>query len=55
MVYCPQKPIIRVLVDRAGISENYMFSATAVRLRELSIAYNIPVHVKGIIQSDVYL
>ncbi|WP_431217389.1 SusC/RagA family TonB-linked outer membrane protein [Puia sp. P3] len=33
---------------RAGISEYYMYDATAVRLRELAIGYKIPVKVKGI-------
>jgi TonB-linked SusC/RagA family outer membrane protein len=33
---------------RAGISEFYMYDATAVRLRELAIGYNIPMHVSGI-------
>jgi hypothetical protein len=33
---------------RAGIGEYYMYDATAVRLREMSIAYNVPMHVKGI-------
>ena len=33
---------------RAGISEYYMYSATAIRLRELAIGYRIPLHVKGI-------
>ncbi len=41
--------------DRNGISENYMYSGTAVRLRELSIAYNIPTHVKGITNFSVSL
>jgi TonB-linked SusC/RagA family outer membrane protein len=40
---------------RAGISEYYMYDATAVRLRELSLAYNIPVHVKGISNLNVSL
>jgi TonB-linked SusC/RagA family outer membrane protein len=34
--------------DRNGISEYYMYSGTAVRLRELSLAYNVPLHVTGI-------
>jgi len=33
---------------RAGISEYYMYDATAVRLRELSLGYKLPVHLKGI-------
>ncbi len=33
---------------RAGISEYYMYDATAVRVRELALGYNIPVRVKGI-------
>jgi len=41
--------------DRNGISENYMYSGTAVRLRELSLAYNIPVHAKGISNLSVSL
>jgi len=36
---------------RAGISEYYMYDATAVRLRELAVGYKLPLHVKGI--SDV--
>ncbi len=40
---------------RAGISENYMFDATAVRLRELSIAYTIPTHTKAISNLTVAL
>ena len=38
---------------RAGISECYMYDATAIRLRELAIGYKIPVHVRGI--SDLRL
>ncbi len=41
--------------DRNGISENYMYSGTAVRLRELSLAYNIPTHAKGISNLTVSL
>jgi TonB-linked SusC/RagA family outer membrane protein len=33
---------------RAGISEYYMYDATAVRLREMAIGYKLPVHLKGI-------
>lgn len=40
---------------RAGIGEYYMYDATEVRLRELSVAYNIPVHVKAISMLTVSL
>jgi hypothetical protein len=33
---------------RAGISEYYMYSATAIRMRELAVGYRLPIHVKGI-------
>ena len=36
---------------RAGITENYIFSATNVRLRELSLSYNLPVSNIKFIQS----
>ena len=35
--------------NRNGITENYMYSATAIRLREFAIGYKIPIHAKGII------
>ena len=40
---------------RAGFGEFYMYDATAVRLRELSIAYNVPLHSKGISNLTVSL
>jgi TonB-linked SusC/RagA family outer membrane protein len=40
---------------RAGISEYYMYDATNVRLRELSVAYNIPIHEKSISNLSVSL
>jgi len=40
---------------RAGISEYYMYDATAVRLRELAVGYKVPMHVKGITDMRVSL
>ena len=34
--------------NRNGISEYYMYDATAVRLREFSLTYKLPVQIKGI-------
>jgi len=44
----PAQAFYKGVGDRNGISEFYMYSATAVRLRELSIAYKIPAHVSWI-------
>lgn len=38
---------------RAGISEYYMYDATAIRLREFAVTYKIPAHIKGV--SDLRL
>ncbi|SCC57392.1 TonB-linked outer membrane protein, SusC/RagA family [Chitinophaga costaii] len=38
-----------------GISEYYMYDATAIRLRELSLRYNVPLHSKGISSLNISL
>lgn len=40
---------------RSGIGEYYMYDATAIRLRELSLGYSVPVKIKGIRSLDVSL
>src|SRR5260221_437161 len=44
----PAQAFYKGVGDRNRISEYYMYSATAVRLRELAIGYKIPAHVKWI-------
>lgn len=44
----PAQAFYQGVGGRAGISEYYMYDATAVRLRELALTYKIPVHAKGI-------
>ncbi len=51
----PAQAFYTVAGGRAGISEFYMYDATAIRLRELSLAYNVPLHVKGISNLTVSL
>lgn len=40
---------------RAGIGEFYLYDATAIRLRELSIGYTVPVKWKGVRELNVSL
>ncbi|MDF2193385.1 SusC/RagA family TonB-linked outer membrane protein [Paraflavitalea sp. CAU 1676] len=40
---------------RAGIGEFYMYDATAVRLREVSLGYNVPLKWKGVRSLNVSL
>ncbi len=40
---------------RAGIGEYYIYDATVVRLRELSLGYALPVHWKGVRELNVSL
>jgi hypothetical protein len=47
----PAQAFYQGVGGRAGISEYYMYDATAVRLREFAVTYKLPVHVKGI--SDI--
>ncbi|GGA88371.1 SusC/RagA family TonB-linked outer membrane protein [Puia dinghuensis] len=44
----PAQTFYKSVGDRNGLTEFYMYSATAVRLRELSIGYSIPTHVSWI-------
>jgi hypothetical protein len=44
----PAQAFYKSVGDRNGLSENYMYSGTAVRLRELAFGYNIPVRTKAI-------
>ncbi|MDI3319735.1 SusC/RagA family TonB-linked outer membrane protein [Pinibacter soli] len=44
----PVQDFYKAVGGRAGITEYYMYDATAVRLRELAIGYNVPLHSKGI-------
>lgn len=41
--------------NRNGISEYYMYDATAIRLREFSLTYKLPVQVKGVSNISVGL
>ncbi len=40
---------------RAGIGEFYMYDATAVRLREVSLGYTVPLKWKGVRSLNVSL
>jgi TonB-linked SusC/RagA family outer membrane protein len=44
----PVQDFYQAVGGRAGMTEYYMYDATAVRLRELAIGYNVPMHAKGI-------
>jgi hypothetical protein len=44
----PAQAFFKSVGDRNGLTEYYMYDATAVRLRELSLAYTIPTHVSWI-------
>jgi TonB-linked SusC/RagA family outer membrane protein len=44
----PAQAFYKSVGDRNGLTENYMYSATAVRLRELAVGYNIPTRVSWI-------
>lgn len=41
--------------NQNGISEYYMYDATAIRLRELSLQYHVPLHTKAISNLSVAL
>lgn len=49
----PAQIFYKAVGGRNGTAEYYMYSATAVRLRELAIGYKLPVRIKGI--SDICL
>lgn len=49
----PTQAFYQGVGGRAGISEYYMYDATAVRLREVAVTYKLPVHIKGV--NDVKL
>jgi TonB-linked SusC/RagA family outer membrane protein len=51
----PAQAFYTAVGGRAGIGEYYMYDATAIRLRELSIGYNIPIQMKGISKLNVSL
>jgi TonB-linked SusC/RagA family outer membrane protein len=44
----PAQAFYKSVGDRNGLTEQYMYSATAVRLRELAVGYNIPTRVSWI-------
>jgi TonB-linked SusC/RagA family outer membrane protein len=51
----PSQAYYKGVGGRQGVTENYMYDASAIRLRELSIAYTIPTHAKGISNLTVAL
>ncbi|HLZ86816.1 MAG TPA: hypothetical protein VKQ52_06250, partial [Puia sp.] len=51
----PAQTFFKSVGDRNGLTEFYMYDATAVRLRELAIGYNVPNKVKWITSLRVSL